>query len=96
MSWNFRLNKPATFKVLIKYTTDNHNKGSKYSVSVAGQTLEKTVQFPKRKSNIYTEDLTTIKVPAGQQQLVIKPVNILGDEVMKLFEIDLVPLHSHY
>jgi alpha-L-fucosidase len=96
MSWNFRLNKPATFKVLIKYTTDNHNKGSKYSVSVAGQTLEKTVQFPKRKSNIYTEDLTTIKVPVGQQQLVIKPVNILGDEVMKLFEIDLVPLHSHY
>jgi hypothetical protein len=32
-----------------------------------------------------------IAFPEGKQEMTIKPVQINGDEVMKLFEIDLIP-----
>ena len=91
MSWDFRLDKPVKYRMEIKYETDDKNKGSFYQIKAAGKQIVKTVQFPEKKSRIYTEDVGVFTFPEGKQEMTIKPVQINGDEVMKLFEIDLIP-----
>lgn len=91
MSWKFRLDTPATFHIRIKYATDKNNGGSGYLLSVAGQTLDRHVQVPSKGEKIYTENISLLNVPAGIHEFTIKPAEIRGDEVMKLFEIDLIP-----
>lgn len=92
MSWKFRLDAPVTFNIRVKYAADNHNEGSSYRLSVAGQTLVRQVAFPAKGQEIYTKDISLLNIPAGEREFSIKPVEIKGDEVMKLFEIDLIPV----
>ncbi|GAA4300062.1 alpha-L-fucosidase [Compostibacter hankyongensis] len=92
MSWSFRLEQPAVFRVSIKYSTDADNRGITYRITVAGQTLEKKVQVPAHKDRIYTEEIGTVKIPSGLQELSIRPAEIRGNEVMKLFGVTLTPI----
>lgn len=91
MSWTFRVNDPAVYHVIIKYATDGANRGSVYSIELGSQVIQKQVQYQKGNDKIYTEDIGTIAAPKGVSQLTIKPALIKGNEVMKLFEIDLIP-----
>jgi hypothetical protein len=95
ISWKFRLNTPANFQLYIKYQTDAGDEGSAYGIDAGKDSMERTVQVPAHGSRIYTDDLGTLRLEKGAQQISIRPKSIKGDELMKLYEIDLVPLHGN-
>lgn len=95
ISWKFRLNTPANFQLYIKYQTDGEDEGSSYRIDAGKDNMERKVQVPEQGSRIYTDDLGTVRLEKGTQQISIRPQSIKGDELMKLYEIDLVPLHGN-
>lgn len=92
LSWTFRTIRPFKCRVTIKYQADHRDSGSAYKIELGGQVLEKKVQSPGKGMPIYTEDLGIVDVAGGEQMLIIRPVDINGGELMKLFEIDLKPV----
>jgi alpha-L-fucosidase len=91
VSWHVRLNGPADYRLYMKYETDADNGGSAYRIDVGKKTIRGKVKVPSHRSHIFTEDLGTVRLAAGEQQISLKADSIRGDELMKLFEIDLVP-----
>ena len=89
-SWHFRTGSTATFKVLVKYLGGEESGGS-YRIEEDGQDLgEKQVQTTK--DGIVTEELGLWSPAAGLHTLSIKPVAILKGSLMKLLEVQLVPV----
>ena len=89
-SWHFRTGSTAAFKVLVKYLAGEESGGS-YRVEEDGQDLgEKQVRTVK--DGIVTEELGLWSPTAGLHTLSIKPVAILKGSLMKLLEVQLVPV----
>jgi alpha-L-fucosidase len=89
VSWRFRTGSATTFKVLIKYLAGEESGGS-YRFEEDGQDSgEKTVRVSK---GVITEELGLWPTAAGTHSLAIKPVSITKGSLMKLLEVQLVPV----
>jgi len=88
LSWDFRSVVPAKYKIVVKYIADAE--GS-YAFSLADfkQTAEIT---PAAKGGVVTQELGTVSLGKGKFQISIKPVEMKGKELMKLLEVQLIPL----
>lgn len=91
ISWPFRLNRPVTCRIRIKYQTAEENAGGVFRLTIGDKTLSGSLRAPTRKTKIYTDDLGTVMLDAGTQELMLHADQIHGGELMKLFEIDLIP-----
>ena len=90
VSWTFRLPAAARFSVQIKYAADANTGSNAFSINVNGQTLQGKIQPVSSKGEeIINQNLGTLSLPAGIHTLDIRPENIVGKELMKLFEITL-------
>lgn len=88
ISWKARLNEPATFNVSVKCRAASDQTGS-YRLKLGDQTLDAQVR-PTGKS-IDSAKLGTVKLPAGEFEIVLQPTKIEGGDLMQLFEVDLTP-----
>ncbi|UPK71179.1 alpha-L-fucosidase [Chitinophaga filiformis] len=91
VSWTFRLTAPARFRTNIKYAADSTTGENKFIVTVNGKTLIGKTQAVSSADKIMTQSLGDLSLPAGVHTLSIRPGEITGKELMKLFEITLVP-----
>lgn len=91
VSWTFRLTAPARFRTNIKYAADSTTGENKFIVTVNGKTLIGKTQAVSSTDKIMTQSLGDLSLPAGVHTLSIRPGEITGKELMKLFEITLVP-----
>ncbi|MGH9523085.1 MAG: alpha-L-fucosidase [Terriglobales bacterium] len=92
LRWNVRLDQPATLDVAVRYTTGSPNDGGNYVVEAGGQKLNATVEPAAKESEAKTAQIGRMSLPAGQTELVIRPTQVKGEELMRIFEITLTPV----
>lgn len=92
ISWNFRLNDPVTYKMVIKYTGSNESEGS-FRILVDNKPLkEGTISASQKVGGVIALDLGNLNVSEGIHTMTIEPVAIKKAELMKLLEIELTPI----
>lgn len=88
-SWALRLMKPAKYQLVVKYLPGADPDGS-YRIDLGSF---KTEAIPiTQKSGLVTQDLGKVEIPAGVYQLKLSPVKAKGIELMKLLEVQLIPI----
>lgn len=88
LSWDFRSINIAKYKIVVKYIADA---AGTYAFSLGNfkQTAEIT---PAAKGGVVTQELGTVNLNKEKYQMSIKPVEMKGTELMKLLEVQLIPL----
>jgi len=94
VSWTFREPSAGTrYKAAIKYAADAGTGTNTFTVMANGQTLKGTTQPVNVKGEtIISQELGVLQFTPGVHTLEIRPENISGKELMKLFEITLTPI----
>jgi alpha-L-fucosidase len=93
LTWNFRTSIPVTCQVVVKFVTDAKSGGS-YEIQLGSLTKENIVS-PSKNSEVITQQAGTITLSAGVHKLQIKALDINQPELMKLLEIQLIPLTNN-
>jgi alpha-L-fucosidase len=88
--WNFRLIQPAKYKVVLKYLADNSNAGTfEFKMDDISKQYE-TVSSAKEVVKMI--DMGEVDLVAGTHTLQISPVEITKSSLMKILEVQLIPL----
>ena|SRR5437588_219830 len=90
ISWTFRMLKPAAFKVVIKYVATPESEGS-YQMDIGSNSFREKVVPSLKGNTIVTKELGTISL-ATMDKIIISPVEIIKPELMKLLEVQLIPV----
>lgn len=91
IKWNFRLIQPAKYKIELKYAADNTDAGT-YGIKI-GDFVKKGEIAPSAKGEVKTESIGEVSLGAGNHTLQISPVEITGNALMKILEVQLIPLN---
>jgi len=94
VGWKVRLNDPAEFDVLAKYTTGSTANRGMYSVTIGDQVLKATVEPTANENQSATARLGRVRLNPGAYEISVKPVDIQGGELMRLFHLELRPVGS--
>lgn len=93
LQWKFRTIAPATFKMVIKYLAPAETSGGLYKIIIGNlYQSDHNVTTEVKPTTVITEELEDIKLPAGSFSLKIIPGIITKQELMKLLEIQLIPI----
>ncbi|MNJ93909.1 Alpha-L-fucosidase [compost metagenome] len=90
LTWDLRVLEPAKYKVVVKYIADEG--GSSYEVKVGKFSKQEEV-VASLKGAVVTKEIGVAELGAGLVQLSVKPVAIKGTELMKLLEVQLLPIN---
>jgi alpha-L-fucosidase len=89
LSWDLKALKSARYKIVAKYIADDA--GSSYEVSI-GSFSKKNDVIPSSKGAVVSQEIGVAMLDADVYQLTVKPIGIKGAELMKLLEVQLIPL----
>ena len=101
VSWQFRTESqsPLRFKMVIKYLATQETSGGSYAVIVDRNDAASSDELYNSKhgvstdaKNVITQDLGDISLENGSYTLKLVPVTINKEELMKLLEVQLIPL----
>ncbi|MFL5808859.1 MAG: alpha-L-fucosidase [Flavisolibacter sp.] len=91
LHWDFRTTATADFKLVIKYIAPAETAGGVFATSVDSHyTQNNIVTDPK--ATVITKELGIVSLRAGIHQLRIMPVTISKAELMKMLEVQLIPV----
>ncbi|MNR13523.1 hypothetical protein D3C85_1299320 [compost metagenome] len=90
LSWDFRTLQSSEYRVVIKYLS-GATAGGTYLFQLGD--FKKELSVITQKTGVVTQDIGTIKLNKGAAQLKIAPLQVPGNEPMKLLEIQLIPLN---
>ena len=93
LSWNFRTAAPASYRVIIKYLAGEGSGGTYRWQADADQGATRPITT-SRGNAILTEEIGTLQLSPGTHALTIRPVEIPGQELMKLLELQFIPIQS--
>ncbi|THU34068.1 alpha-L-fucosidase [Niastella caeni] len=88
LSWTFRITKPVTVAVNMKYIAGEGNGGT-FVLQTGTHSKEIKITGSGSDTKVSTQDIDVISLPAGTHELTIKPVAIDNGELMKLLELQL-------
>lgn len=91
LSWPIRVIKPMRYQLKIKYLADTM--GNSYEVNVDGKTLKGETKINNSTEDFVSEVLGEVTLTNPRCTLEIKADRINSGELMKLFEIQLIPIH---
>lgn len=91
ISWTFRINDPTTFKIIIKYVATPESEGI-YKIAIGSNSFEEKVSTSPGGNKIITKEIGAVKLPTGVNQIIITPIEITKQELMKLLEVQLIPI----
>jgi hypothetical protein len=92
IGWKMRLNDPSEFEVMARYTTGSPANRGSYTVTIGGQVLKATVEPTRNENESAIASLGRIKLNTGSYEIAVKPVDIQGGELMRLFHLELRPV----
>jgi hypothetical protein len=92
VGWQVRANEVAEYEVSLKYTTASKENSGCYSVSIGQQTLQAVVVPTTSEPTAATVTLGRVKLGPGKHEVAVKPVEIKGGELMRLFHVTLTPV----
>jgi len=93
VNWDFRLIEPATYKILLKYAADNVDEGT-YELSIGNHKVKGSVEAIAKGVQVKEQELGTVSLEPGAHSLSITPVEIKKAGLMKLLEIQLIPVST--
>lgn len=88
--WTFKTISPATYAVRVKYMADAQCSGT-YQLQLDQLQYNGAIKSGSQKGQ-QQQDAGTIRLQPGTHELTIQPVQITGKELMKLLEVQLVPV----
>jgi alpha-L-fucosidase len=91
LSWNFRVNEPMSFQAKLKYIAVAEG-GGQTQVKLNGKIIFDNITIDDKKSGPAVKELGLLSLKAGSYTLMISPTTIDGIELMKLLEIELIPV----
>jgi alpha-L-fucosidase len=91
VKWDFRLLQPARFKILVKYTADNANAGA-YELKLDDFKKQGTVETTAKGESVKEQVIGEVSLNAGSHYLQVAPLEIQKSGLMKLLEVQLIPL----
>jgi alpha-L-fucosidase len=92
LSWNFRTSAASDFKIVIKYLAPEETSGGIYSVALDEHYSQNNVTTTSKSTTVITRELGTVSLTAGTHSLKMAPVTIAKTELMKLLEVQLIPV----
>lgn len=93
VKWQFRLLTPVKYKVIIKYAADADNAGT-YELSLGDLKKTETVSTNEKGDKIIEQTMGEVSLQPGTHTLKITPADIQKEGLMKILEVDLVPLKN--
>ncbi|MGH9969019.1 MAG: alpha-L-fucosidase, partial [Pyrinomonadaceae bacterium] len=92
IGWKVRVDRQAEFEVSLKYTTGSPANLGSYTVTIGDQVLKARVAPTPNENQSATVTLGQVKLTAGEYEIAVKPTDIQGGELMRLFHIVLKPV----
>lgn len=89
LTWDLKTLVPAKYKIIAKYIAEEG--GSSYEVKIGGF-YKKLQVMQSKKGAVVTQEIGVAELSKGLQQLSVKAIDIKGSELMKLLEIQLIPI----
>jgi alpha-L-fucosidase len=93
VSWAFRCAEPAIFKVVLKYVASPETEG-KSRIRIGNNVFEETITATQTGNAVIIRELGTVKLDKGVSEINISALDIKKTELMKLLEIQLVPVEK--
>lgn len=93
INWTVRLNEPATYRVELKFA-GSAGSGGTIRMEADGQVFEIKVPANQILNEVNTSTIGPLKLEKGVSQLSLKPVSFGKDELVKLLEIQLIPIKN--
>jgi len=93
LTWNFKTSEAANFRLIIKYLAPEETSGGTYSITVDNKVFQSEVTNGKETA-VITKEAGMISLSPGIHKLSISPLTINKSELMKLLEIQLIPVIS--
>lgn len=90
VKWNFRTSSPQKFKVIIKYLAGKDSGGS-YDFKIDQREFKQNVLIGDAK--VVQQEIGEIQIDKGQHTIQISPNTISKTELMKLLEVQLIPIN---
>jgi alpha-L-fucosidase len=90
VKWNFRLLQSAKYKVVLKYVSDSTNAGT-YELKIS-DLVKKGEVISTAKDEVKTVDIGEVSLQPGNHTLQISPVEVTKSALMKILEVQLIPL----
>ena len=87
-----RLNTAGEFEVAVKYTTGSKDNVGRYEVALGDQKLAATIQPTANENESTVVTLGRVKLGPGKHEIAVRPVDIKGGELMRLFYVSLTPV----
>jgi alpha-L-fucosidase len=94
VGWQVRTNEPAEYDIAVKYTTGSKNNTGTYEVKIGDQTLRASVSPTASENESAIIKLGRVKLPPGKFEISVRPVEIKGGELMRLFHVSLTPVEK--
>lgn len=91
LSWTFRTIAAGTYRIIAKYIAPAETAGGSFTVQLGNDSVEQEV---KTEPGVQTMELLTTTITTGTHTLTISPVKITKKELMKLLEIQLIPIKN--
>lgn len=89
--WPVRALKPTKFKAVIKYTAEQVGNNFELKINDKERTARTKKNLPNKSYAL--EELGEVVLDKQSTKIIVRSNNIKGDELMKLFEIQLIPIN---
>jgi alpha-L-fucosidase len=93
VSWGFRCIEPTLYIVVIKYMASPETGGIS-RIRIGDIIFDETIVSTQTANNIVTKELGTVKLDSVITEINISALEIRKTELMKLFEIQLIPVEK--
>ncbi len=90
LSWDFKVLEASKYKVVAKYI-GAADAGNSFEIAI-GDLKKRQVISVEKVGDVITQEIGTVSLNPAKHQLIIKPAAIKGAELMKLLEIQLIPI----
>jgi alpha-L-fucosidase len=92
VGWKVRVNEPQRYELSVKYTTASTANTGTYSISFGDQAFPVTVVPTSSESQATTIKVGTVRLAPGEYEIQVKPAEIRGGELIRLFNVSLTPV----
>ena len=82
---------PGRYEVSVKYTTASAANNGTYSITFNDQAFAVTVVPTPSEPQARTETVGMVRLAPGEYEIQVRPTDIRGGELMRLFNVSLVP-----
>lgn len=93
VKWRVRLNHQGVFKLVIRMSAPGPAYKGSYAVCLGEQRIPGHIVPSETAAPL--QDEHEVRLAAGEHDIMVMPVSIEGDELMRLHAITLIPLSTH-